>query len=283
MFSLARNAISTPFGARGMATLKDLKLRISSTKNIQKITKSMKMIASTRLIKAQKNMEAARVYGVSSDSFFDHAETQSRETPEKPLRVAVTSDKGLCGGVHSAVSRTIRKEVYQNSNIQIICIGDKSKAQLSRLFPRNIVLSFSGLGSKIPSFDEACLIGSMILEKSNDQISLVYNKFKSAIAYDTTVAPLHTFETLSESPKMDVYEIEDDVLKSFQEFSFANKVYHAMAEGYASEVAAKMTAMDNATRNAGDLIGKLTIVYNRTRQAVITTELVDIITGASAL
>jgi len=91
----------------------------------------------------------------------------------------------------------------------------------------------------------------MILEKAHDDISLVYNQFKSAIAFETVSTPLHTFESMSDSPKMDVYEIEDDVLKSFQEFAFANKIFHSMAEGYAAEVAAKMTAMDNATRNAG--------------------------------
>lgn len=267
-----------------MATLKDLKLRISSTKNIQKITKSMKMIASTRLIKAQRGMEVARRYGNASNAFFKYADTKSPDSSDKCLYVAVSSDKGLCGGVHSSVTRAIKADVLKNTKIDLMSLGDKSKAQLSRVYSKNIVTSFSSLGSRAPTFGEACLVSSAILKiKPYDKITLFYNQFRSAIAFETSRTDIFTLQNVTDSAKISAYEIEDDVLQNFQEFTTANKLYHAMMEGHAAEVAAKMSAMDNATRNAGDLIGKLTIVYNRTRQAAITTELVDIITGASAL
>jgi len=228
-------------------------------------------------------MDVARKYGNASNAFFKYADTQSPDG-DKILYVAVSSDKGLCGGVHSSISRTIRADVYKNNKIDLMSLGDKSKAQLSRLFPKNIVASFSSLGSKAPTFDEACLISSTILGvKPYEKITLFYNQFRSAIAYETSRTQIFTLKNVADSSKISVYEIEDDVLQNFQEFTTANKLFHAMLEGHASEVAAKMSAMDNATKNAGELIGKLTTVYNRTRQAAITTELVDIITGASAL
>lgn len=216
-------------------------------------------------------------------AFFKYAETQAPQDAKSILMVSVTSDKGLCGGVHSSISRTIRAEVYKNPSISLITLGDKSKAQLSRLFPKNMVQSFSSLGSKAPTFDEALLITAAVFSKPYDRVSLYYNLFKSAIAYETTSTNLYSLQSVVDSAKISVYEIEDNVLQNFQEFQAANTIYQAMAEGHASEVAAKMSAMDNATRNAGDMISKLSIIYNRTRQAAITTELVDIITGASAL
>jgi len=185
--------------------------------------------------------------------------------------------------VHSSISRAIRAEVYKNPTISLITLGDKSRAQLSRLFPKNMRQSFNSLGAKAPTFDEALLITAAIFSKPYDRVTLYYNQFKSAIAYETTPVNLYSLQSVVDSSKISVYEIEDNVLQNFQEFQAANTVYHAMAEGHASEVAAKMSAMDNATRNAGDMISKLSIIYNRTRQAAITTELVDIITGASAL
>lgn len=271
---------------RNMATLKDLKLRINSTRNIQKITKSMKMIASTKLVRAQRDMEKARNFGKAAQGFYINAGTKPVENPTKTLYIAATSDKGLCGGVHSSISRNIR-DIVKNSpdaaNISLVAIGDKSKAQLSRLFPNNMVYSFSGLGSRMPSWLEASSIAGVILGQKYDKVSLVSNIFKSVIAYETQHTPIYSVSDILASENIGAYELEDDVLENYQEFSFANIVFAAMAEGHAAEVAAKMTAMDNATRNAGDLIGKLTVIYNRSRQAAITTELVDIITGASAL
>ena len=216
-------------------------------------------------------------------AFFKYAETAAPADAKTILAVSVTSDKGLCGGVHSSISRLIRHQITKNPDIKVITLGDKSKAQISRVFPNSIVQSFSSLGAKAPTFDEALLITSAIFSRPFDKVTLHYNKFRSAIAYETSSTDLYSLQSVTDSAKISVYEIEDNVLQNFQEFQAANTVYAAMADGHASEVAAKMTAMDNATRNAGDMISRLSIVYNRTRQAAITTELVDIITGASAL
>jgi len=271
--------------SRNMATLKELKLRISSTKNIQKITKSMKMIASTKLNRAQKDMERARVYGKASKAFFESASTHPTAGEGKTLVIAVSSDKGLCGGIHSSISRKIRAMLPENPNIEFLVIGDKSKAQLSRASSSRMTGSISAVGSSPPTFLDALLIGNVILRSPTQYSSYlaVYNEFKSVIAFETTTMPLYTLPQIQASEKISAYEVEDDVLQSLQEFNVANAIFSAMADGYASETAAKMTAMENATKNAGELIGKLTIIYNRSRQAAITTELVDIITGASAL
>jgi len=272
--------------ARTMATLKELKLRISSTKNIQKITKSMKMIASTKLVRAQRDMEKARVYGSASAALYTNAHTNTEAaTGEKQLIIATSSDKGLCGGIHSSVTRKIRAMAKVNPNMDIIVIGDKAKAQLTRTLSSKIVGSFAAVGSKPPIFLDALMIGNVILRSPTPYASttIIFNKFKSAIQFDTIEKPVHSMPQLMSSEKIDAYEVEDDVLQSLQEFNLVNSIFATMADGYAAEIAAKMSAMENATNNAGDLIGKLTIVYNRSRQAAITTELVDIITGASAL
>lgn len=292
MFRVGLNAaarvqltVSVQPQARGMATLKELKLRISSTKNIQKITKSMKMIASTKLVRAQKDMEKARVYGNASQAFYANAATKADAGQEKQLVVAVSSDKGLCGGIHGSISRKIRAMAQTNPNMDLISIGDKCKAQLTRTLAPKFIGSFSAVGSKPPTFLDALIIGDVILRSPTPYAStiLIYNNFKSAIAFDTTAKPVFSLQQLLASEKIDAYEVEDDVMQSLQEFSLANALFSSMADGYAAEIAAKMSAMENATNNAGDLISKLTIVYNRSRQAAITTELVDIITGASAL
>ncbi|KCV70512.1 hypothetical protein H696_02861 [Fonticula alba] len=274
---------------REMATLKDLKLRINATTNISKITKSMQMIASTKLSRAQREMVTARKHGASLLSFYKNAETQTAQGGEgKTLYIAVSSDKGLCGGCHSYVSRFVRDQLKAEenpANADVVVLGDKARAQLTRFAPSNMTLSFNHLGSKPPTFYEASLIASEILKLPNEykSIKLVYNRFQSAIAYETGFFPIHTPQELAQSAKINAYEVEDDAMQSLYEFNLTNAIFCAMIDGYASETSAKMSAMDNATKNAGELIGKLTIVYNRSRQAAITTELVDIITGASAL
>jgi len=288
MFSMRTliNALpsNAPQGVRGMATLKELRLRITSTKNIQKITKTMKMIASTRLFKVQKNMNVARQYGKSSTAFFEYAGTKQIDKPERKLAIAVTSDKGLCGGVHSSVSRKIKGDANQDPKLEIVCIGDKSKVQLSRVHPGKILNTFSGIGARTPHYHEVSLIANEILKLGPiDNINLVYNNFKTAISYETNYLPVYSLKSILASEKLDSYETEDTVLENFQEFSFVNSLYWAVMEGHASEISARRNAMDNATKNAGELISKLTIKFNRSRQASITTELIDIITGASAL
>ncbi|ORX43854.1 ATP synthase F1, gamma subunit [Hesseltinella vesiculosa] len=270
--------------SRNMATLKEVQLRLKSVKNIEKITGSMKMIASTKVAKATRGMEAARAFGLASKALFDNAETKAADDA-KVLFVTTSSDRGLCGGIHSSVSKATRRALAEKPDAQIVILGDKPKAQLSRVARANIALSFNQIGKDMPNFDEACSIVDMI-ETSGveyDSVDIIYNRFNSAISYEAETLPAYSQDTFKASTNFAAYEIEDDVLANLQQFTFANAVYHALVEGHAAEMCAKRAAMENATKNAGEMIGKLTMFYNRGRQAVITNELIDIITGASAL
>ena len=235
----------------------------------------MKMIASTKLVRAQREMAKARVYGAAAGSFTETIGYKAPKDGGKTLIVAVSSDKGLCGGIHSTVSRGIRPLANANPAVDIMSIGDKCKAQLARLYAARFAGSFSAMGSKPVTFTDASLMANVILEigEKYDAVRLAHNRFQSVIAYQVTFVDLPSVKAIQAADKIDVYEAEDDVLQNLQEFNVANALFAAMADGYAAEIAAKMTAMDNATSNAGELIGKLSIVYNRTRQAVITSEL----------
>ncbi|KAI8373964.1 ATP synthase F1, gamma subunit [Choanephora cucurbitarum] len=279
-------ACKAPMGAqvRNMATLKEIQQRLKSVQNIEKITKSMKMIASTKVNKAQRNMEAARVFGQASNSLFESAETKVADDA-KTLYIASSSDRGLCGGIHSSISKATRRAIAASPESDLVILGDKPKAQLSRVVRKNIRLTFNQIGKDIPTFEEAASIVDIIKssEVEFDAANIVYNKFNSVVSYEAEIIPAFSQDAFKSSPNFAVYEIEDDVLANLQEFTFANSVYWAMAEGHASEMSAKRAAMENATKNAGEMINKLTMTFNRGRQAVITNELIDIITGASAL
>ncbi|KAJ3327892.1 atp3 gamma subunit of the F1 sector of mitochondrial F1F0 ATP synthase [Blyttiomyces sp. JEL0837] len=271
--------------ARNFATLKEIQLRLKSISNIAKITKSMKMIASTKVTKAQKNMETARVYGSAANAVFKHTDTTEAELT-KPLVIAVSSDRGLCGGIHSSISKGVKRFVAKNEASKIAILGIKAKAQIQREYRDNIVISFDQVSKNLPTWLEAATIADNIIASGFDVdgTKIFFNKFKSVIAFETTNIPVFSLETIQASPKLAAYdEVEDDILKNFEEFTFANSLYWALSEGYASEMAAKRTAMENATKNAGEMIQKLTLTYNRSRQAAITNELIDIITGASSV
>lgn len=269
---------------RNMATLKEIQMRLKSVSNISKITKSMKMIAATKMTKAQRLMETARVYGEASNSFVETL------YPERPavtnsIAVACSSDRGLCGGIHSSVSKAVKKYVRENPSSQVVIIGQKAKPQIAREARSQIVVTYDNVSKVQPTWDEAALIADSFLKAQVpfDALSVFYNRFKSVIAFETTSIPVFSYETLKKSDKLAAYEYDSEVLKDYAQFATANTIYAALTEGNASEMAAKRTAMENATKNAGDMITKLTLTFNRSRQAVITNELCDIITGASAL
>ncbi|OZJ04524.1 hypothetical protein BZG36_02245 [Bifiguratus adelaidae] len=293
MLSITRTAIrplggvsvsSNAVQARNMATLKEIQGRLKSVSNISKITKSMKMIASTKVTKAQRAMENARTYGEATNELFKAAETKPAEN-STTIYIAASGDRGLCGGIHSSVAKGTRRAIGNNNKAAIVVLGDKAKAQLSRSHRSQISLSFNQIGKDIPTFAEASAIVDVIRQQGIefDSAEIVYNEFKSVISYEAVSTLVYNEATFKASPNFAAFEIEDDVLENLQEFTFANNIYHALVEGHAAEMAAKRAAMENATKNAEDMIGKLTLQYNRGRQAVITNELIDIITGASAL
>ncbi|KAK5172298.1 atp3 gamma subunit of the F1 sector of mitochondrial F1F0 ATP synthase [Saxophila tyrrhenica] len=268
------------------ATLREIEGRLKSIKNIQKITKTMKIVASTKLSKAQRAMTESRSYGKTSNAVFDEAETKPVESENKKvLLVICSSDKGLCGGVHSGLSRAARRMMNEEpADYDVVVIGDKSKAQISRSNPKDIVLSFNSIGKDVPSFADAQAIADQISLLPGDyaQTKIMYNQFDNAQSYHPVTLEAYDEESITQSPNFTAFEIDDEVLANMREYSLANSLYWALAEGHAVEISARRNAMDNATKNAGEMIDKFTILYNRTRQAVITGELVEIITGATA-
>ena len=290
---------------RHAGSLRDIERRLKSIKNIEKITKTMKVVASTRLTLAQRAMTHARQYGLTNDELFKQAEAGTKDeggdaAAQKVLYITASSDKGLCGGIHSQLSKFTRAQVAEEeADASVVVIGDKSKAQLSRMLPDKILLTFNQIGKDVPTFAEAQTVADQIygLEGMDfDRIVIIHNKFKSMISYEPSKITVFSEEALKASPKFAAYEIEDDVLTNLKEFALANAIYWALVEGHACEISARQTAMDNASKNAGDMIDRFNLLYNRTRQAVITngmrsvlvichtndTDLVDIIVGASA-
>ncbi|KIJ16435.1 hypothetical protein PAXINDRAFT_113558 [Paxillus involutus ATCC 200175] len=233
-------------------------------------------------------MTAGKQYGVANSEIFQHTPA---ETPSKrKLFIVVSSDKGLCGGIHSSVSKATRRAFADTENpvdadSPIMVIGDKSKAQLSRVLANNLALTFNQIGRDIPTFADAAGVADLIATSGveYDSILIVYNKFVSAISYESAVVEVANENTFKASGGFRAYEMEDDVTKDLAEFTLANAIYAALVEGHACEQSARRNAMDNASKNAKDMIDNLTMKYNRGRQAAITNELVDIITGASAL
>ncbi|KAG5439223.1 hypothetical protein PCANB_001522 [Pneumocystis canis] len=269
---------------RHAATLREIEGRLRSIKNIEKITKTMKTVASTKMTHSQKAMERAKIYGVSHDELFIHSNIKLPKH-SKTLYIICSSDKGLCGGVHSQITRMTRKMIEEDPEGQVIVLGDKVKMQLSRYIPKNIVMSFSQIGKDIPKFFEAQVIADEIIksEREFDKIDILYNHLKSSVSYVPTTKTVYSEEAFKNSENISMYEIEEDILSNLKEFSIATGIFSSLVENHACEILARRNAMDNASKNALEMIKKFKIVYNRQRQIIITTELIDIITGASAL
>ena len=255
------------------------------------------MVSAAKYARAERDLQKARSF---SDAFpLKFREEATAKQPEgtvadKPgktptLIIAITSDRGLCGAVHSSVAKKIRgilNEAEDRKNVKIVCVGDKSRALLARAFPENVLLAYNNFGKKPPSFADAQEVARDIIESGYnfDKGIVVYNKFKSVVSYLTSDQPVFSLDQMSTSPKIyDFDSVDADVLRNYYEYSLASLVYYVMKENACSEQSARMSAMDNASKNAGEMIGKLTLQFNRTRQAVITRELIEIISGAAAL
>jgi F-type H+-transporting ATPase subunit gamma len=271
--------------AATFATLREIEDRLKSIRNIEKITNTMKIVASTKLNRATRAMQDSRAYGQTSNTVFKEAETKvAEESDKKTLIVIASSDKGLCGGIHSGLGKHTRRMLAANPNADLVVIGEKAKAQMARSNSSNIKINFTGIGKAIPTFADASLIADQIaaLPEKYDSIQIVYNKFVNAQSYEATVIDAYSVETILSSANFAAFEIDDAELPNLQEYALTNSLYWALAEGHACEQSARRNAMDNASKNAGDMITKYQILFNRTRQAVITNELVEIITGAAA-
>ena len=290
-----------------MASLKELKGRINSVKSTQKITKAKQMVAAAKLRKAQAAAEAARPYGArlaevmaslaSKVAGQDSAPLLMRGTgaSQRHLLVVVNTDKGLCGGLNSNIVKEAKIQARAleaaGKDVSFYLVGKKGRAPLKREYPNAKTDGYDTSTVRTPGFDEASAIAHELIALFEggkfDVAHLIAPKFKSALAQDPVTAQLIPVPAPAVATKSDAvveYEPgEEEILEALLPRYVTTQIFGALLEREASEQGASMTAMDNATRNAGELIQKLTIQYNRSRQAAITTELIEIIAGAEAL
>ena len=294
-----------------MATLKELRVRIRSIRSTQKITSAQKMVAASRLRRAQEQAEAARPYAERMNrvlgSLAASLKGQVNAAPllagtgsdKVHLLVVATSDRGLAGGFNATIIRETRRMIRaleaEGKTVKLLTIGRKGRDALRRDHGRRMVESRIEVGRPRLRFDEAHAIAETLLalfaDKQFDVCTIVYNHFRSAISQIITKQQLIPFSPPAagdnpEAASRGVYEFEpeeEEILKTLLPRNLAVQLYTALLDSIASEWGARMTAMDNATRNAGDIIKTLNTIYNRSRQAAITKELIEIISGAEAL
>ena len=294
-----------------MPNLDDLKKRIGSVKSTEKITKAMKMVAAAKLRRAQESAESSRPY---SDSMKDLIESISKgykpsstdrnlltgdEKDQIHLLILFTSERGLCGGFNSIVTRTLRDKIEnlidQNKTVKIVCVGKKGYDILKRQYSEMIAEVIDMRAVKSITYQDAKNISDkivkMFFDGEFDKCSIFYNEFKSVISQIPTEQQVIPIEIISdeadeEKKEESFFEFEpgeSEILDEILPLNFTVQVFKALLESAASEQGARMSAMDNASRNAGDMIDNLTLFYNRSRQAVITKELIEIISGAEAV
>ncbi|MDB5367945.1 MAG: atpG [Rhodospirillales bacterium] len=304
-----------------MPSLKDLRNRIGSVKSTRKITSAMKMVAASKLRRAQEQAHAAQPYAQRMQGMLSRLAANYVVTPASPrllvgsgadqvhLLIVLTSDRGLAGGFNSYVVREARRQIanllVDGKTVKVLTVGRKARDLLRRDHRERIVDSLEGVGRKKLSFSDATMIAKAALDRFDsgevDVVTVIYNRFKSVMAQVPTQLQLVPFQLPKAKPANDAhdkhrgeaagpvpasYEFEpneEDILAELLPRNLAIQLYSALLDSAAGEQAARMTAMDNATRNAGDAINRYTLAYNRARQAAITKELIEIVSGAEAL
>ena len=292
-----------------MPSLDDLRKRITSVKSTQKITKAMKMVAAAKLRKAQENAEKGRPYSEKMNNIILNLSASVSDPQSAPkllvgtgkedvhLCVVLTSDRGLCGGFNSNIIKKAKnhfeKIQKEGKSLKIITVGTKGYDQLKRQYGKSIIENISFKESKNINYFDAAKVGNLIIEKFQNEefdfCTIFFNKFKNVISQIPQAQQIIPLENKNKDKdeKLDSnYEFEpdeDEILSNLLPKNISTQIFKAMLENSASEQGSRMTAMDNATRNAGDLVDKLTIQYNRSRQAAITKELIEIISGAESL
>ena len=291
-----------------MASLKDMRVRIAATKATQKITKAMQMVAASKLRRAQVAAEAARPYAERMSKVLGSIAAAVAGSDSAPrllagtgndkvnLLVVCTAERGLCGPFNSSIVRLAREKanalINQGKDVKILCVGRKGQDQLRRVYGKQIIETIELRGVKQMGFEQAEMVAKKIVTLFDagefDVCTLFFSRFRSVIAQIPTaqqiIPPL--FEPAKEAGPAAAYEYEPDeeeILADLLPRNLSVQVFRALLENAASEQGARMSAMDNATRNAGEMIRKQTLTYNRTRQAMITKELIEIISGAEAL
>jgi len=285
---------------RHSGNIQALAIRMKSVANIAKITKATQMVAASKLRGAEARMLAARPLTGALKGLFGGLEKTEENpdgveyAPESVCLVPVTSDKGLCGSVNTGLVKFVRFEVLPGLdgagvNTSVVSVGDKGKSLLKRFMAERLNTSVTGtFGNVPPNFAVAACVTDYVLETETDLVKVCFNEFKSAMTQIPVAVNVPSYGMISnmdEDPFL-AFETEDErseIMQSFAEFNLAVTIYGAMLENNTSEVASKMAAMDNATRNANDMFDALELKYNKARQAAITTELIEIISGAESL
>ena len=290
-----------------MASLDDLKKRIASVKSTQKITKAMKMVAAAKLKRAQESAERGRPYSEKMNNVILNLSDGISDKENAPkllsgtgndkvhLCIVMTSDRGLCGGFNANIIKKAKayfaKISEQKKEIKIITVGSKGNDQLKRVYGDKIIENISFKTSKNTNYFDAEKVGKLIIvkfeKKEFDICTIFFNQFKNVITQIPQAQQIIPLNTDNEGNKSEEsYEFEpdeDEILSNLLPKNISTQIFKAMLENSASEQGARMSAMDNATRNAGEMVDKLTIEYNRSRQAAITKELIEIISGAESL
>ena len=292
-----------------MPSLDDLKKRIKSVKSTQKITKAMKMVAAAKLRKAQENAEKGRPYSKKMQNIILNLTRSISDPKNAPkllsgtgndktyLCVVLTADRGLCGGFNTNICKlaktSFKKILNEKKNLKIITVGSKGFDQIKREYSKFVIKKYSFKEKKQITFKEADTVGNEIIRLFNqnefDKCILFFNNFKNVITQipqAQQIIPVDKKSSESKEENFLPYEFEpdeDEILEDLLPKNISTQVFKAFLENAASEQGSRMTAMDNATRNAGDLVDKLTVNYNRSRQASITKELIEIISGAESL
>ena len=291
-----------------MASLDDLKKRIASVKSTQKITKAMKMVAAAKLRKAQESAEKGRPYSEKMNNVILNLSSGISDKENAPkllsgtgndkvhLCVVMTSDRGLCGGFNSNIIKKAKsyfsKILSEGKELKIITVGSKGNDQLKRMYGDKIIENISFKESKNANYFDADKVGKIVIDKFEnsefDICTIFYNQFKNVITQipqAQQIIPLNSEDSEGNTSE-ESYEFEpdeDEILNNLLPKNISTQIFKAMLENSASEQGSRMSAMDNATRNAGEMVDKLTIQYNRSRQAAITKELIEIISGAESL
>lgn len=276
---------------RGMATAQALRERISSVKNIQKITSAMKMVAVCKLRVAQENLHKARNFAQTVGS-VEFNPKDEKAKPKNQLWIGISSDRGLCGAINSSISRGVRDSIIKAraeglEEVQVMLIGEKCKQGLERLYKDEFKITLSETAKfQQCTFKQCGEITDYWTSLETDQTSVFFQKFVSMISYNTTEDKFWSYAAVKDDIAAEFADFEmegdADILENLHQFRQCVKLYHYFAENETSTLSARMTAMDNSSTNARDMIDSLQLVLNRNRQAKITTELSEIISGAAA-
>jgi F-type H+-transporting ATPase subunit gamma len=279
--------------SRGFATEQQIKRRLKTVGNIKKITKAMKMVAAAKLRSVQNQLDVVRNFQQGATDVWPEPNLKDPNAIQKNLLVVITSDRGLCGSINSQCSRQARRYldefIQAKKPIQSIMFGDKGKGAIERVYGKTFAVSISeSYKSKVMSFKQAAMLADIINTTDFDKAEIIYNRFKNLLSFETMKDKLFSWKISGPlvGDTFSKYAIEDggysDTMKNFHEFRTAVRLYHCFQENATSEQSARMNAMGNSAKNAGEMQDALRLIYNRTRQAKITTELIEIISGATS-